>query len=227
MALATFGMWLAVHAIVRHRRSRVLWGDRSGPELNAAAERLAGAVREQLGRAERLRRLPDPAPIPVRWDTAPRDLIRHRSVPEACELLDEHLAARAIPRPRLSTREPFSHGQSRCYWSTGDEMMPKIDLVVTVGRAEPAQSAVQEAVRTFRTADAISEEHGRGRRMALDLGQEAVWWRFETGGQVLVRQDNVVVDMDLYGYGPAADARLPVFAEEVLRRALTQARRGD
>ncbi|MGW5441915.1 NACHT domain-containing protein [Streptomyces asiaticus] len=77
IVLATFGGWLAVHAIVRHRRSRILWGDRSGPELNAAAERLASAVREQLGREERLRRLQDPAPIPVRWDTAPRDLMDH------------------------------------------------------------------------------------------------------------------------------------------------------
>ncbi len=64
IVLATYGAWLAVHAIVRHRRSRILWGDRSGPELNAAAERLAGAVREQLGREERLRRLQD-VPFPA------------------------------------------------------------------------------------------------------------------------------------------------------------------
>ncbi|NEW69554.1 hypothetical protein G4H13_03785 [Streptomyces rapamycinicus] len=62
---------------MRHRRSRILWGDRYGPELNAAAERLASVVREQLGREERLRRLQDPAPIPVRWDTAPQDLMDH------------------------------------------------------------------------------------------------------------------------------------------------------
>ncbi|MCQ8828343.1 hypothetical protein [Streptomyces malaysiensis] len=98
--------------------------------------------------------------------------------------------------------------------------------MVTVGRAEPAQSAVQEAVKVFRTADTIGEEHGGGRRSSLDLGQEAVWWRFGTGGQVLVRQDDVVLDMDLHGVGPAADARLPAFAEEVLHRALGRARRG-
>ncbi|GHC83470.1 NACHT domain-containing protein [Streptomyces flavofungini] len=75
--LVTFGMWLAPAALARHRRSRVLWGDRSDPELNAAADRLATAVREQLLREERLRRLQDPAPIPVRWTGAPDELIDH------------------------------------------------------------------------------------------------------------------------------------------------------
>lgn len=149
---------------------------------------------------------------------------RYRSLPEACELLDEHMAARAIPRPRLSTREAFSHGESRCYWTTDGDVSPRIDLVVTIGQAEAGQSAVQEAVMRFRNADTISGEHGWGRRSTLDLGQEAVWWRWDGGGQVLVRQANVVLNMDMHG--PGADTRLPAFAEEVLHRALTRARRG-
>ncbi|MEE4591342.1 hypothetical protein V2J94_05495 [Streptomyces sp. DSM 41524] len=157
---------------------------------------------------------------------------RYRSLPEACELLDEDMAARAIPRPRLSTREAFSHGESRCYWTTHGDVSPRIDLVVTIGQAEAGQSAVQEAVMTFRDADTISGEHGWGRRSTLDLGQEAVWWRWDGGGQVLVRQANVVLNMDMHGpgnmdmHGPGADTRLPAFAEEVLHRALTRARRG-
>lgn len=75
--LVMFGVWQAPASLVRHRRSRVLWGDRSGPELNAAAEWLAAAEREQLLRAERLRRLQDPAPIPVRWSAAPDELTDH------------------------------------------------------------------------------------------------------------------------------------------------------
>ncbi|WP_172385567.1 NACHT domain-containing protein [Streptomyces sp. MNP-20] len=75
--LVMFGIWLAPTALVRHRRSRVLWGDRSEPELNAASDRLARAEREQLLRAERLRRLQDPAPIPVRWSAAPDELTDH------------------------------------------------------------------------------------------------------------------------------------------------------
>ncbi|GAA1087585.1 hypothetical protein GCM10009577_05800 [Streptomyces javensis] len=149
---------------------------------------------------------------------------RYRSLPEACELLDEHMAARAIPRPHVSTREPFSHGESRCYWTTDGDMSPRIDLVVTIGQAEAAQSAVQEAVVAFRNADTISGEHAGGRRSTLDLGQEAAWWRWDGGGQVLVRQANVVLNMDMHG--PGADKRLPAFAEEVLHRALTRARRG-
>ncbi|MEV5775027.1 NACHT domain-containing protein [Streptomyces antimycoticus] len=150
---------------------------------------------------------------------------RYRSVPGACELLDQNLAARAIPRPEATTREPFSDGESRCYWSTDGEMMPRVDLVVTIGRAEAGQSAVEEAVMVFRSADTISGEHDGRRRLMLGLGQEAVWWRWDGGGQVLVRQDNVVLNMDMHG--PAADRRLPAFAEEVLHRALTKARRSN
>ncbi|MFE2183665.1 NACHT domain-containing protein [Streptomyces sp. NPDC059455] len=147
---------------------------------------------------------------------------RYRSLPEACELLDERMAARAVPRPRLSTREPFSQGESRCYWTTDGDVSPRIDLLVTVGKAEAAQSAVQEAVKAFRSADTIGGEHDGGHRSTLDLGQEAVWWRWDGGGQVLVRQDNVVLNMDMRG---PAETRLPAFAEEVLHRALTRARR--
>ena len=77
----------------------------------------------------------------------------------------------------------------------------------------------------FRGADTISGEHDGHRRSMLGLGQEAVWWRWDGGGQVLVRQDNVVLNMDMHG--PAADRRLPAFAEEVLHRALTKARRSN
>ncbi|MBO3675819.1 NACHT domain-containing NTPase [Streptomyces sp. NEAU-YJ-81] len=151
---------------------------------------------------------------------------RYRSVPEACELVDERLAARVIPRPESTTREPFRNGQSRCDWATDGEMVPSIYLVVTIGQAEAGQSAVQEAVMVFRSADTISGEHGSGRRSPLELGQEAVWRRFDSGGQVLVRQDNIVLNLGMYGVGPATEARLPAYAEEVLHRALTRARRG-
>ncbi|MCG0284228.1 hypothetical protein [Streptomyces sp. PSAA01] len=62
----------------------------------------------------------------------------------------------------------------------------------------------------------------------VGLGQEAVWWRrFDYGGQVLVRQDNIVLNLNMYGTDPAVGARLPAYAEEVLHRALTKARRSS
>ncbi|AEM84554.1 hypothetical protein [Streptomyces violaceusniger] len=42
-----------------------------------------------------------------------------------------------------------------------------------------------------------------------------------------MRQDNVVLKMYMFGVDPAADARLPEYAEEVLHRALTKARRSN
>lgn len=152
---------------------------------------------------------------------------RYRSVPEACELLDHHLAARAIPRPEPTRQEPAIRGESRCFWSTDGEMMPSIELVVTIGRAEAGQSAVQEAVMMFRNVDTIAGEHSRSRRSALELGQETVWRRFDSGGQVLVRQENMFLKMYMFGADPAADARLPEYAEEVLHRALTKARHSN
>ncbi|GDY39720.1 hypothetical protein SANT12839_006020 [Streptomyces antimycoticus] len=103
-------------------------------------------------------------------------------------------------------------------------IIPVIDDAVDTPQPRALTTRGRIPLLLRRTAD-ISGEHDGRRRLMLGLGQEAVWWRWDGGGQVLVRQDNIVLNMDMHG--PAADTRLPAFAEEVLHRALTKARRSN
>ncbi|MEU9126217.1 NACHT domain-containing protein [Streptomyces sp. NPDC048506] len=77
--LLVLGGALATTTVARHRQSQTLWGNRSRWYLDAAAERLADALGEQWGREERLRRLQDPVPVPVRWSNALPRLADHWS----------------------------------------------------------------------------------------------------------------------------------------------------